>query len=100
MNKMQKIGLKYHEEIKQRIPRDEVAEISETVKTTLKQLYPHKPLIIETCGSYRRGRPSCGDVDILITTEDPHDEYNQVQGMLRLLVEKLEAENFLKERLG
>ena len=70
------------------------------MKTTVESLYPRKKLIIEACGSYRRGRASCGDVDILITTEDRHDDYNQVRGMLQEVVTKLEEEGFLKECLG
>ena len=27
-------------------------------------------LIVQTCGSYRRGKATCGDVDILITHTD------------------------------
>ena len=51
---------------------------------------------VETCGSYRRGRPQCGDVDILITRTDNE----QPTGMLELLVLHLEGKGFLKERLG
>ena len=63
-------------------------------------LYPDKKLIFETCGSYRRGKPSQGDVDILVTTESLVDEYNQIKGMLPKIVEQLEKEGFIKERLG
>lgn len=31
-------------------------------------------LIVETCGSYRRGKATCGDVDILITHPDGHSQ--------------------------
>lgn len=53
-------------------------------------------LIVECCGSYRRGKPSCGDIDILITKKNS----DKVQGLLKKLVETLEKEGFLKERLG
>lgn len=33
-------------------------------------------LIVETCGSYRRGKPTCGDVDILVTHPDGHSHKN------------------------
>jgi len=51
---------------------------------------------VETCGSYRRGRQSCGDVDILITRKDD----KPITGMLEKLLVYLEKEDFLKERLG
>jgi len=77
-----------------------VVEIYENVKKATTDLFQDKKLIIETCGSFRRGKPSCGDVDILITTEDEHDDIRQVKGMLEKVVSKLEEEGFLKERLG
>lgn len=53
-------------------------------------------LKIEPCGSYRRGRETCGDIDVLITKTDG----SSVKGIIQKVVEKLEEEGFLKERLG
>ena len=49
-----------------------------------------------TCGSYRRGKEQCGDVDVLITRIDSR----KITGMLERLVNQLEKQGFLKERLG
>ena len=57
-------------------------------------------LIFETCGSYRRGKQSCGDVDILVTTESNANERTNIIGMLEKIVSNLEKNGFLKERLG
>ena len=64
--------MKYYDDFKERIPRDEATEILERVKKACNELYKDakKNLKIEACGSYRRGKESCGDVDILITRKD------------------------------
>jgi DNA polymerase lambda len=51
---------------------------------------------VVACGSYRRGKLLCGDVDILITNKDG----TPIKGMMETLVSRLEKEGFLKERLG
>ena len=51
---------------------------------------------METCGSYRRGKETCGDVDILISRSDD----KAVAGMLEPLLQHLEKQGFLHERLG
>ena len=48
------------------------------------------------CGSYRRGKATCGDVDCLVTRTDN----KPVEGMLEQLIVHLEKKNFLKERLS
>ena len=75
LNETQKVGLKYYEDILKRIPRAEIEEyktlftaefekhaISETGKTQSK---------FEIVGSYRRGAESSGDIDIIITSNNP-----------------------------
>lgn len=55
------LGLKYNNAIKQMIPREELDEINK---------YLHKLLhniTFEICGSYRRGKNSSSDIDILLT---------------------------------
>ena len=51
---------------------------------------------MEACGSYRRGRESCGDIDVLITKTDG----SSIAGIIEKIVIRLEKEAFLKERLG
>eukprot|EP00347_Sterkiella_histriomuscorum_P022919 403336657 len=98
LTEMQKIGLKYYEDIKQRIPRDEVTEMLELIRKTALILIPNgqKLLKVDACGSYRRGKQSCGDIDILITKVDG----SSIHGFVKLLVLELEKQGFLKERLG
>lgn len=95
---MQKIGLKYYEDIKQRIPRNEVTLMLERIRSTAFKLFEKNKatLQIEACGSYRRGKQSCGDIDILLTKTDG----SSIKGIVEKLVLKLEEEGFLKERLG
>ncbi|CAF1355377.1 unnamed protein product, partial [Didymodactylos carnosus] len=52
-------------------------------------------LIIETCGSYRRGKATCGDVDILIT----HPDGKSHETILAPLVEQLRKSGFLTDDL-
>ena len=55
-----------------------------------------KILSVEACGSFRRGREDCGDIDVLITKTDG----SSIKGLLEKIIVRLEAEGFLKERLG
>ena len=41
-------------------------------------------LEVITCGSYRRGKPTCGDVDILVT----HSDGRSHRGVLPRLVQE------------
>jgi len=64
----QKIGLKYFNDFKQKVPRGEIAKLEKRIKKALKSL--DKKYTMTICGSYRRGASESGDVDILITHED------------------------------
>jgi len=44
-------------------------------------------LTIQTCGSYRRGKATCGDVDILIT----HTDGISHEGLLAPLIDSLKT---------
>lgn len=39
-------------------------------------------LEVVTCGSYRRGKPTCGDIDILITHPDGRSHKGQLRALL------------------
>lgn len=51
---------------------------------------------VEACGSYRRGKETCGDVDIIITRRDGTFESE----LIFALVERLEAVGFLTDHLS
>ncbi|GBG31176.1 DNA polymerase lambda [Hondaea fermentalgiana] len=70
LNSVQLIGLEYLDDIEQRIPRAETGAIGKFVEDTARALWPSKALAVETCGSYRRGKSSSGDVDVILTTPD------------------------------
>lgn len=95
LTQYQKIGLKYFEDFQEKIPRAQATIISNIVADAAKKLYG-KAVKLETCGSYRRERLTCGDVDILITRTDN----KPIAGMLEPLLQLLEKQGFLKERLG
>ena len=78
------------------MPRSEATKISETVINRAYALFGKDLIRAEACGSYRRGKATCGDVDILITRKDNKSN----AGMLEKLLESLEKDGFLKERLG
>ena len=60
---VQHIGLQYLEDTELRIPRDEVTEIFGAIVDTANRL--DAELIVYCCGSYRRGKKLCGDMDVL-----------------------------------
>ncbi|KAG6510340.1 hypothetical protein ZIOFF_028350 [Zingiber officinale] len=68
----QKIGLKYFDDIKKRIPRHEVKDMEMLLQKAGQELLPG--MIIVCGGSYRRGKASCGDLDIVITHPDGERE--------------------------
>lgn len=69
LSKSMVVALKHYEDIKLRMPRSEVQEIETFVKKELEKIEPGCKVI--TSGSYRRGKPTSGDVDILITHPTP-----------------------------
>ncbi|KAJ9582812.1 hypothetical protein L9F63_022853 [Diploptera punctata] len=68
LTNQQKIGLKHFDDIQDRMIREEVEEIGTMVKKAALDIEPR--LKVELCGSYRRGKVTCGDVDVLITKPD------------------------------
>ena len=67
-NRQQQVGMMYYEEFIERISRPEVIEIETVVKEIVHEINPG--LFVVTCGSYRRGKGTCGDVDCLISHPD------------------------------
>ncbi|XP_074855399.1 DNA polymerase lambda isoform X2 [Carettochelys insculpta] len=68
LTSQQAIGLKHYDDFLARMPREEAAEIEQTVREAAHSLNPG--LVCVACGSYRRGKATCGDVDVLVTHPD------------------------------
>jgi DNA polymerase/3'-5' exonuclease PolX len=92
LNKNQRVGLKYYEDINERIPRAEM----EAHAALLLSLKP-AALEGEIVGSYRRGRPDSGDIDMLIRTADAHVDAGAA---LAAYVEALKAAGYIREVLA
>lgn len=76
-----------------KIPRAEVWEITKTVQTAADKVF-NKKILVTVCGSFRRGRAECGDVDLLLTTR-PKQSLVPVSTVLPKLISALEETGFL-----
>ncbi|KAK9707345.1 hypothetical protein RND81_07G191000 [Saponaria officinalis] len=93
LTKAQKLGLQYFDDIKTRIPRHEVAEMEKLLQNVGDDILPG--VVIVCGGSYRRGKSSCGDMDIVIT----HPDGQSHRGFLAKFVTRLKDMNFVREDL-
>ncbi|XAR65021.1 DNA-directed DNA polymerase [Bertholletia excelsa] len=89
----QKIGLKFFDDIKTRIPRHEVQEMEQLLQRVGEDILPG--VVVVCAGSYRRGKASCGDLDIVIT----HPDGKSHIGFLRKYVKHLKDIKFLRDDL-
>ncbi|KAI7999097.1 DNA polymerase lambda [Camellia lanceoleosa] len=89
----QRLGLKYFDDIKTRIPRHEVQEMEQLLQKAAEEILPE--VVVVCGGSYRRGKASCGDMDIVIT----HPDGKSHIGFLRKYVKHLKDIKFLREDL-
>ncbi|XP_022247566.1 DNA polymerase lambda-like isoform X2 [Limulus polyphemus] len=93
LSRQQQIGLKYFDEIQDRMSREEAGEIFNTVQESAWLVQPELECI--ACGSYRRGKSNCGDLDVLIT----HPDGKSHVGVLPKIVALLHSTGFLTDDL-
>lgn len=72
------VGLDYYDDIKTRMSWAEADEITKQIHKLLPSV-----INIQFCGSYRRKRPTCGDLDVLITYDG--DDKNFLKYIVKLL---------------
>ncbi|XP_043703235.1 DNA polymerase lambda isoform X1 [Telopea speciosissima] len=89
----QKLGLKYFDDIKKRIPRHEVQEMDSLLQKAGEDVLPG--VVVVCGGSYRRGKATCGDLDIVIT----HPDGKSHKGFLTKYMKHLKDIGFLREDL-
>jgi len=97
LNDKQKIGLKYYEDLLERIPRDEMEEhkdILEALKPVEMEEYE-----TEIVGSFRREAPSSGDIDVLIRVP-PDTDSKDAKANLEAYVKMLKGFGYIEEILA
>ena len=70
LNDVQQVGLKYYEDILERIPRSEIDEFHKEFTDIFQEVVAMSPAenpAFEIVGSYRRGSTSSGDIDVIVT---------------------------------
>ncbi|KAI0040057.1 hypothetical protein FA95DRAFT_1550156 [Auriscalpium vulgare] len=92
----QVIGMQFYEDINTRMPREEAKEIYEAIEKIA--LLIDAKLYVNIMGSYRRGKLTCGDIDILITR--PTDDGLSHSGVLTKLLTSLHSSGILTEDLS
>lgn len=92
----QRIGVERYTDFAQRIPREEVRQHGELVIAAAKKLDPN--MQAEIMGSYRRGAPTCGDIDLILTK--PGAEALELAAFLDDLAAALTRSGFLKATLA
>jgi len=100
VNEKIELGLKYYGVYKKNIPRDEIDEINKLIKkiiSKINKLYKldnDSKYIYQICGSYRREKPTSGDIDVLISKLDlkdnTDDDINHLERVINKLKENLE----------
>ncbi|XP_053245398.1 DNA polymerase lambda isoform X3 [Podarcis raffonei] len=93
LTSQQAIGLKHYEDLLERMPREEAAQIEQTVREAAQLINPG--LVCVACGSFRREKSTCGDVDVLVTHPDGHSH----QGVFSKLLDSLRKSGFLTDDL-
>ncbi|CAD8073711.1 unnamed protein product [Paramecium sonneborni] len=90
LNRNQQVCLNLVQDLEQRIPREEATLIFEIVKREIDDLSGVQGLYKATaCGSYRREKETCGDMDILITRCDGKNTEDFLLNLIKRLEGKL-----------
>ena len=83
LNDVQKVGLKYYEDILKRIPRSEIEEYKTKFEKAMPSVNNGEDAKMEIVGSYRRGAQHSGDIDVIITSSSPQVFINFVDNLLK-----------------
>lgn len=78
LSKNTKLYLEYYDDLSQRIPRKEITDHINTIQYWWKDYSEYRrdksaDLVMEAVGSYRRGEPTSGDIDIVVHIRNAKD---------------------------
>lgn len=95
----QRLGLRYYEDLRHRIPRTVIETFDAWLRTTVHLARQATlPTCATICGSYRRGNPDSGDIDVLLTRDDWDTDQRVAEG-LRDFLETLHKRRWLADDL-
>jgi len=97
LNENQRVGLRYYEDFLERIPRKEMTQHSRTVKKLIKKV--SASLDVEVVGSYRRGEPTSGDIDVLVRWP-MNQSFAEGKKTLQDIIQKMKEEGYVTEVLA
>lgn len=90
------VSLEHHADLVERISRLEVTQHFDVVKAALQDV--DKDASVFCMGSYRRGQPDCGDIDVILTK--PGCEKRNIKKLVTKLVQELVTRGFAKYTFG
>ena len=94
LDREQQQGLKFYDDFQERISRQEVENIASTIHQHLINL-TDKQAQVMLVGSYRKGKPTSGDVDIVVS----HPEEQLTANLIETLCNSLEADHYIRAKL-
>ena len=94
LNDKQRLGLKYYDDIEQRIPREIIDQYENAFQIVFNEVAPAGSAL-QIVGSYRRGARSSGDIDIIITNDN--GDKSAYKNYLKALKERDIIKVFLSE---
>uniref|UniRef100_A0A6C0CAI5 DNA-directed DNA polymerase n=1 Tax=viral metagenome TaxID=1070528 RepID=A0A6C0CAI5_9ZZZZ len=99
-----RLGLKYYDLLELNIPRDEITKTAKYLTKVAQKI--DKDLFLMICGSYRRGRKTSGDIDVLLShpkiptqKQIGNPEKYGAKNYINLFVDKLSEDGFLLDHL-
>lgn len=87
------LGIKYYGKFEDNIPRQEITNVEQIIKSIIdklnKDLDQTEKYIFNICGSYRRGKLTSGDIDVLISKKNVLTNNNDNIDHLGLFIHEL-----------
>jgi len=97
------LGIKYYGKFQGNIPREEIEEVKIILNKIIDKMNKKYKLnesnkyIFEICGSFRREKPTSGDIDVLIskinTMSDSDDDINHLERFVKRLKKPIKSNN-------
>lgn len=91
------IGIKYFHDIEKKIPRVEIQDMETYMQDVLIENVDSK-LRIQVCGSYRRGKETSGDIDVLVYTNKRKDGATNEE-LFERVIEQYTLDDFIIDSL-